>query len=735
MLGHLLVALLPVVGLAAAGPPDAPEITLIHDGQSSYSIVILDEALPVERYAAGELRDLLQQMSGAALQIRAESEHGAGGPGMYIGATRKLATLPADRRQMPGADGVRILTVGKDLFLTGEGLRGRLYSVYVLLERYLGVRFLAHDCTIAPWWQTVTLPAIDYIHTPPMMYRETLYFDSFGKQIAARQRLNGPWSQADEETGGKVVIHPYVHSFSSLVPPEEFYEKHPEYFSLVGGKRTRETIHGQLCLSNPEVLRIATERVLQWMAERPEVPIIDVSQNDGNGACECEACSAIVAEEGSQHGPILRFVNAIADVVAERYPDRWIETLAYAYSITPPKITRPRKNVLIRLCHAGCYNHGFEACDLGAGLAGVLSRWSELTDRIFIWHYATNFAHYIAPNPNLEGLAKDIRFYAAHHVNGLMVQANYQGPGGELAELRQYLASQLMWDPEQDPMEIRQDFCLGYYGAAAQGVQQFLALMDDLGRDPDRHAFGAWDPSGNTPPEFVSEGLDILAKTRAAAGDEQARARVSRLMLPLWYMQLTWPEKYGLDQEHIAPVIEEARAVVEQCGITHMTEGGPSGAVWIESLQARYEAVPQGLVADLYARMDEAKVTGCLDWRRETTLEDGRKRACIFQHPQERVDGDAVYDLELPALAEGERLLLRFSTGFTGPTADGARFSVLVNGEGVFETTQTEQPPVRHEVDLSAYAGRKVSLTLRVNALGNTTHDWAVWVRPVVVKE
>lgn len=735
MLAHLLIAILPVAGLAADAPADASGLTLIRDGRSAYCIVIPDEALPVERYAAQELQGLLRQMSGAVLPVRTETEHAVGGPGIYIGATRKLSALPPERRQMPGPDGVRILTVGEDLFLTGEGLRGRLYSVYVLLEKYLGVRFLAHDCTIVPWWQTVALPAIDYIHTPPMMYRETLYFQSFGKQISARQRLNGPWCQADEETGGKVVIHPYVHSFCSLVPPEEFYEKHPEYFSLVGGKRTRETIHGQLCLSNPEVLRIATERVLQWMADRPEVPIIDVSQNDGNGACECEACSAIVAEEGSQHGPILRFVNAIADVVSERYPDRWIETLAYAYSITPPKITRPRKNVIIRLCHAGCYNHGFETCDLGAGLAGVLSKWSELTERIFIWHYATNFAHYIAPNPNLEGLAKDIRFYAAHHVNGLMVQANYQGPGGELAELRQYLASQLMWDPEQDPAEIRQDFCLGYYGAAAEGVQRFLSLMDELGRDPGRHAFGAWDPSGNIPPEFVSQGLEILTQTRAAATDEQTRSRVSRLMLPLWYMQLTWPERYGMDQQQASAVVEEARAVVDQCGITHMAEGGPSGAAWIESLQARYDAMPEGMVADLYARMDGAKVTGCLDWRRETIQEDGRPRVCIFQHPPNQGDGDAVYELDFPALAAGERLLLRLSTGFTGPTDDGARFSVLADGERVFETTQTKQPPVRHEVDLSAHAGRKVSLTLRVNALQNTTHDWAVWVRPLVVNE
>ena len=731
MLICALLACLSVTALAA----DEAALTLVSDGQSAYTIIVPDEALPVERYAAGELRDLLQEMSGVALPITTDAEHGAqGGPGIYLGDTRKLAALDADRRQL-GPDGVHLLSEGADLYLTGEGLRGRLYSVYVLFEKYLGVRFLAHDCTIVPRRELVTLPALDYAYTPPMMYRETLYFDSFGKQTAARQRLNGPMCEADEETGGKIELFPYVHSAAQLVPPEEFYEQHPEYFSLVNGKRTRETIHGQLCFTNPEVLKIATERVLQWMEERPEVPIIDVSQNDGGGACECEACAAVVAEEGSQHGPILRFVNAIADVVAERYPDRWIETLAYSYSITPPRITRPRDNVIIRLCHAGCYNHGFEACDLGAGLAGVLRGWSELTDRIFIWHYATNFAHYLAPNPNLEGLAKDIRFYAAHNVNGLMVQANYQGSGGELCELRQYLAARLMWDPQQDETVIRREFCEGYYGAAAEPVLEFLALMDELGRDPERHSFGAWDPANTVPPQFVAAGLELLGRARAAADDEQTRDRVSRLMLPLWYMQLSWPDRYGLSPDRASAVLEEARLAIEKHGITHVAEGGPNAAGWLEALKVRFEQVPANAVADLLASKDAAQVVNCLDWRTDSIEQDGHPRACLFQHPPAEGDGDATYELDLPAVAAGEKLILRFATGFIGPTANGARFSVLLDGDGLFSTEQTEQPPVRHEVDLTSYAGRKVSLTLRVNALGDTDHDWAVWVRPLVLKE
>ena len=562
-------------------PDPGPAFTIIENGSSDYSIVVPDDTQHPIPYAAEELRYFLKEISGVEVPIVRESDAGEG-PAFLIGPSRGAnALVGKETVQDLAEDGVFIKTVGGNVVLLGQNPRGQLYSVYVLLERYLGVRFLAHDCTVAPECAVVTLPEIDYAYAPPFMYRETLYFDSFPKTVAARQRLNGPYTECDETTGGKIAFHPYVHSFCKLVPPQEFFDEHPEYFSLVSGERKGAEVHSQLCLTNPEVLRIATERVLEWIRENPDVPIIDVSQNDGNGWCECEACMAVVNEEDSQHGPILRFVNAIADVVAEKHPDKWVETLAYAYSTKPPAITKPRDNVIIRLCHAGCYFHGFEACGLGSNFAQHIEAWRPLTQRIFIWHYATNFAHYIAPNQNLDGLAKDIKYYAAHGVNGVMVQGDYQSPGGELAELRQYLAAQLMWDPNRDPAMIRLEFCNGYYQGAANDVLEYLSLMDDLAKRPDLHAFGAWDAQDTVPPEFVAGGLAILSRARTRADTPDVTNRVSKLLLPLWYMQLTYPDRYGLALEDGGEVLREFKSVVEANKITHAREGGENmGVSW-----------------------------------------------------------------------------------------------------------------------------------------------------------
>jgi hypothetical protein len=739
--------------LLCASALRAETSVVVHDGRSDYQIVTPTSGSPAAEYAAKELQALVQQMT--AVRLPVVSEQAANdGPAFLLGPCQRntKAGLLEEARKLR-EDGVLIRTVGKDIALLGQNERGHLYSVYVLLEKYLGVRFLAWDCTVVPRRSELTLPKLDYSYAPVFMYRETLYFDSFPKNIAARQRLNGPYTKCDASVGGKIAFFPYVHSFDDLFPEKEYFEDHPEYYGLQGGKRVAGSVHAQLCLTNPDVLRLAKEKVLRWIDEHPDVPIIDVSQNDGNGACECDKCTAIVKEEGSQQGTILRFVNAIADEVAKKHPDKWIETLAYAYSMNPPAITRPRDNVIIRLCHAGCFLHGFETCKQGAELATWVGQWSKLTRRIFIWHYATNFAHYLAPNPNLNGLAKDVKFYASHGVNGLMVQCNYQGPGGELAELRQYLCAQLMWDPRQDPMQIRDDFCRGYYGKAAPDVMEFLRRMDKVAEEP-VHVFAVWDPPSIVSPDFAQDALRILHRAKAADEDQTIRSRVCKLMLPFWYTMLMNPSRYGLSDQEAPALWKQARQVIEANKITFIRETGEAPG-WVLEMDARFAPAPKGVVFDLMQQIGRAKAENCADWRTSSVQRGGRLLRTLFQHPDGKNNGDASYDIPLPASPQGGKLGMKFATVISNRTQDGVRFSILVNGNELWNETKTafispdqaeihsahdsilpgHDPFSDHVLDLSKYAGQTIRLTLRVNALANNSNDWANWVEPKICEE
>jgi len=138
-------------------------------------------------------------------------------------------------------------------------------------------------------------------------------------------------------------------------------------------------------------------------------------------------------------------------------------------------------------------------------------------------------------------------------------------------------------------------------------------------------------------------------------------------------------------------------------------------------------------VLDLYRNRASAKVANCLDWRTDTVEVEGRTLPSLFQNPPAEGMGDATFRIELLPEPDGKRLVLRFLAAFTGPTANGARLSVLIDGAEAWSSTQTTQPAEPADVALSTWAGRTVTLTLRVDALGDASNDWVDWVRPQVL--
>ena len=66
--------------------------------------------------------------------------------------------------------------------------------------------------------------------------------------------------------------------------------------------------------------------------------------------------------------------------------------------------------------------------------------------------------------------------------------------------------------------------------------------------------------------------------------------------------------------------------------------------------------------------------------------------------------------------------------------SEGVKFTVQVYENGryhrVFRRTVRPDRYANVDVDLSRWAGKKVNLILRVDAAGNSTQDWAVWVKP-----
>ena len=101
--------------------------------------------------------------------------------------------------------------------------------------------------------------------------------------------------------GVKWVGPSFVHTFDSLVPTAKYFDEHPEYFSLIDGKRRREYdgLVTQLCMTNPAVLRIATLKVRDWIkagrVHADDKLIASVTVNDSGNHCKCVPCKTVNA--------------------------------------------------------------------------------------------------------------------------------------------------------------------------------------------------------------------------------------------------------------------------------------------------------------------------------------------------------------------------------------------------------------------------------------------------------
>jgi hypothetical protein len=163
-------------------------------------------------------------------------------------------------------------------------------------------------------------------------------------------------------------------------------------------------------MTNPDVLRISTETVMKWIEDNPSATIFSVSHNDTYKNCQCDACKAVDAEEGSPSGLLLRFVNSIADEVAKKHPKVLIDTLAYQWTEKPPRITKPRPNVRVRLCPiSNCQHHPYEFCEQNAGFMENIRSWNKITDCLYIWHYNTVFPHYLLPLADFDELKANVQ--------------------------------------------------------------------------------------------------------------------------------------------------------------------------------------------------------------------------------------------------------------------------------------------------------------------------------------
>lgn len=558
------------------------EYELFADGRSGHSIVVGAEASDSEKWAATELQHWLQEVSGAAFSLIDDTQP-LPGKALIVGYNKHAAALPGDSAERPADsdERFRYRNAGHHIVLWGGRDRGTMYAVMSFLERELGCRWYTPRVSVIPRKARFAFTSLDYSDAPRMRVRNDFYYEAFEPLWAARNKVNG--AMGLREQPGGVEGYWSVHTFYPLMPPTEFYDAHPEYFSLINGERIWDS--AQLCLTNPDVLNIMTERLSKVMREQPGYLIYSLSQNDWRNPCQCANCQALATAEESESGPVLWFVNQVAQRVEGEFPDKFVGTLAYQYTRKPPKNLRPRENVVIRFCSIECcFSHDFLTCPENQSFLEDLRGWSAIAPHLYIWDYVVNFSHYLMPYPNFGVLKSNINTFRENNAIGIMEQAAYQSRGGEFAELRAWVIGRLLWNWDQDVDALVDDFMYGYYGRAGQYVRAYFDLLHRR-VTPDRHIHLGLQPSDQIFSDaFVREAEAIFDEADIVADTEEIRQRVEVARLPILYLKC---KRLPSQAKHDG-TYARFKAIVEREGITHFAE---SGAPNREAFTAEMDAV------------------------------------------------------------------------------------------------------------------------------------------------
>jgi hypothetical protein len=577
--------------LALSGVSARADFLIAQAGQPRCVIVCQAGASAPELYAAADLAANLKQITGAQFTVRVVQK------GQSLPARQSVILIgsgPLTTKLFPdishlGSEELIMRSKGRFLALAGGRPRGTVYAVSRFLQEQCGVCWWTPSAARIPHRPTLRLTALNVRETPAFEYREPYWFSALDGAWAVHNGDNGQFARVTSEMGGKTIYTGFVHTFYSLVPPEKYFKIHPEWYSLINGKRTYQG--AQLCLTNPQLKDFVVARVKELLRQSPNTDIISISQNDQFGACECPVCKALDDREGGHAGTLLSFVNYVAEKIAPEFPHVAVDTLAYQYTRRPPRTIKPRPNVIVRLCSIECNFAAPLSDPSNAAFAADLRDWSKICNRLYIWDYVTDFSAYVQPFPNWFVLGPNLRFFQAHHVRGVFEEGAYQSNGSEMAEMRAWVLAQLLWNPHQDDSALINEFLTGYYGApSAHFIRRYLDLM--------HQAAHGYYLTINSPPDapflnfhMLTQAEGLWRQAEKAAQNDPARLwRVRQAHLPVRYVWLVrWSalRREALRTGAVWPLPESRKAVADEwlatatgpgppgwSPLTHLNEGG-----------------------------------------------------------------------------------------------------------------------------------------------------------------
>ena len=545
--------------------PEIPvgRLTILGHDISEFKIISTEE----DRSAASTLRDYIAKATGVNLECVREHTGETFAYEIVVGVCESRSPdAVKTRRDTLGDEGYLVYTEGNRLYISGATMRGTWYGVISFLEDFIGCRFFTNDCEVVLPAEAIDIgEGVDTVFVPPFFYRVEYAEFCNNTTYSAKHKLNSYIVGNLDGYGGGVSYAggAYVHTFRQLAEMENYQ------------------IGDQPCLTDPEVYETVLKNVRQWLRDNRNATIVSVTPNDSylnQKGCQCENCRALDEKYGSPMGSLLTFVNRIAVDIRDEFPNVYVETMAYHYTQTPPVGLQAEDNVIVRMCPTGCCMvHGITGCEMGDTFEEDIQAWSKICKNLSIWHYSVNFANYLAPLPNLFSIYDDVQLYRSCGVISVFDEAAYNSKTGEFEELRAYLLSKLMWNPDMTREEYEQhmnEFLMYYYGNGWEYIRRYIdATYARIGEES--HFTHAADlttifkvvKTDTDKMEFLYAMCGLFDKALEQASTEEQKAHLRKGSIQIQYLTLSSVRNRDEEKnEYLFNLIKEA-------GITAISEG------------------------------------------------------------------------------------------------------------------------------------------------------------------
>ena len=558
-------------------------VTLLENGEVKATVVYSEGASESLIAAADFMAATLERMSGSNGVRTAVKDGSESGFSIYVGRAANSALIDlSDVKD----DGYKLEIKPEGIYIVGKTDDAARNGIYDFLETHLECMYVSPENTYVPIFPTVKLALEEKTVNPTITWRKVYQYESVQNGWYERLKMNGTIVKEGENS---IELYnewgTWCHSSFEFVPPEEYFDEHPEYYAKFLGKRRYQfnvlgrTFPTHLCYTNEEVYQIAEAELVKRIEANPEVKFWDFSIMDTYFAtCRCKECKKFNKEAGSEMGTLLAFLNRLADAIRDDYPDVYLSTLAYQRVKNPPKNMKCAPNLCINVCaFPGTQSYPYSTeggIKASREFAERVVEWGKICDNILVWDYVVNFTHLKLPFPNFEFQKENLEFYLENNIRFVFHQGSRE-PMDENAEMRTYLLSRQLWDKDVDLLALAKKYVAVVYGDAAGLVEEYMdtanAAMIESGADLSLYDSPKKHKNGYLAPKLTDKYLELTEKMLEVAenSDTVNVKAVEMLRVNALYAKMT---DASWDYRAKKAAFEEFKALSEKYNFTKSGE-------------------------------------------------------------------------------------------------------------------------------------------------------------------